>query len=306
MGKAAFGMAGSDFLLNADDVTLGRKLAQGAGGQIFMGRFAEQDVALKESYDMLMNDHNDELVREAAMMTKLRHHNIVRYFGVWQCDGGAGDESEDRVFLVMELCPNGDLRAAAQDPNSTMAERQQWIMQVASAMSYLHGRTPPIVHRDLKPENVLLDTHRNAKVCDFGASKTMENSRDMTAGVGTVAYMAPELMRAFSQNAAKVDVDATKCDMFSFAMLALYVATGKTPYAGLDNNAIFLKVGMNGGRTCIPEEYAGDCEGQEDEDEETDSYARFIELVKQMWQEKPEDRPGFGHVITELGKIFQM
>ena len=74
--KFANEMAGSDLLLNAGDVTMGRKLAQGAGGQIFMGRFADQDVALKESYDMLMNDLNNELIREAAMMTKLRHHTI--------------------------------------------------------------------------------------------------------------------------------------------------------------------------------------------------------------------------------------
>ena len=197
-----------------------------------MGRFADQDVALKESYDMLMNDLNNELVREAAMMTKLRHHNIVRFFGIWPQD-------EDRVFLVMELCPNGDLRDAAQDPESTLKERQQWILQVASAMEYLHGRTPPIVHRDLKPQNVLLDAKRNAKVCDFGTSKTMETTRDMTVGIGTVAYMAPEMMRAFSDRETKIEVDGTKCDVFSFAMLALYVATGKTPYDGLNNNEIY-------------------------------------------------------------------
>merc|ERR1719331_2281252 len=156
-------------------------------------------------------------------MTKLRHPNIVRFFGIWQPGGGGVDQ----VFLVMELCPGGDLRGAAQDPDSTLEERQRWILQVASAMQYLHGRTPPIIHRDLKPQNVLLDSKRNAKVCDFGTSKTMEKSRDMTAGVGTVAYMAPELMQTFSgnENATHVDVDGTKCDVFSFAVLALYVVT---------------------------------------------------------------------------------
>merc|ERR1711939_881143 len=101
----------------------------------------------------------------------------------------------------------------------------------ASAMEYLHGRTPPIIHRDLKPQNVLLDAKRNAKVCDFGTSKTIEKSRDMTAGIGTVAYMAPELMRACSENASKIHIDGTKCDIFSFAVLALHVVTGKAPFA---------------------------------------------------------------------------
>merc|ERR1719472_566909 len=169
-------------------------------------------------------------------MTKLRHHNIVRFFGIWQPAVQTEDES-DRIFLVMEMCPNGDLRDAAEDPNNRLQERKQWILQIASAMKYLHGRTPPIIHRDLKPQNVLLDGKRNAKVCDFGTSKAMEKSRDMTAGVGTVAYMAPELMRAFSENAdaSHCAADGTKCDMFSFAVLALSVATGRPPYQGLSN-----------------------------------------------------------------------
>ena len=286
-----------DLMLNPDDVTLGRKLAQGAGGQIFMGRFTDCDVALKESYDMLMNEHQDELVREAGMMLKLTHHNIVRFFGIWQPEDATGEET-GRVFLVMELCPNGDLRDAAQNPDSSLLQRQQWITQVASAMQYLHGRTPPIIHRDLKPQNVLLDAKGNAKVCDFGTSKVMESSRDMTVGVGTVAYMAPEMMRAFSENSTGAEIDGTKCDVFSFAILALYVATGEAPYAGLDNQDIFLKIGMRGGRTAIPPGYAGT------DNEHGKSYERFVGFVKRMWQQQPEDRPEFQVIVEELENCF--
>lgn len=52
----------NDFLLNPSEVVRGKKLAQGAGGQIFVGVFGRQSVALKESYDVLMNDVHDEVL----------------------------------------------------------------------------------------------------------------------------------------------------------------------------------------------------------------------------------------------------
>ena len=40
----------------------------------------------------------------------------------------------------------------------------------------------------------------------------------------------------------RLELDATKCDVFSFAVLALYVATGARPHSGLTNEGIFVKV----------------------------------------------------------------
>ena len=44
------------------------------------------------------------------------------------------------------------------------------------------------------------------------------------------------------RNQDRVDSDATKCDVFSFAVLALFVATGTVPHCGLSNQQIFVKV----------------------------------------------------------------
>ena len=116
--------------------------------------------------------------------------------------------------------------------------------------------------------------------------------------------MAPEVMKSSSatdDELAEVVPRGTECDVFSFAVLALYVATGAAPFPGLDNNAIYLEVGMRGGRTPIAAGYAGTDDGQKSEG----NYSGFVDLVKQMWQQQPQDRPDFAAIAVALKTIFQ-
>ena len=56
----------------------------------------------------------------------------------------------------------------------------------------------------------------------------------------------------------QLHMDGTKCDVFSFAILALYVATGAEPYKGLSRVQIYFKVkGEGEQRMDIPKTYAG-------------------------------------------------
>jgi len=66
------------------------------------------------------------------------------------------------------------------------------------SLSYLHSKK--IVHRDVKTENMLLDSHRNLKIADFGVARVeAQNPCDMTGETGTLGYMAPEVFHALTK-----------------------------------------------------------------------------------------------------------
>merc|ERR1712151_1041446 len=132
----------------------------------------------------------------------------------------------------------------------------------------------------------------------------------MTVGVGTIAYMPPEVMGAFCEGdaPAQVQLDGTKCDIFSYAVLAQYLMTGVMPHDKLSNQQIFVKVSMSAQRTVIPEYFArqenADQEELSDELEKDGAYTSFVHLVERMWAQEPADRPDFEAICKDLTQMF--
>ena len=104
-------------------------------------------------------------------------------------------------------------------------------MDVAKGMSYLHSRN--VLHRDLKPANILLNEHWVAKVADFGTALAARRSHLRGADVepsapvhpaGTLAYMAPEMMRLDDARSGDKAID-----VWSFGCVLAHIAAGKAP-----------------------------------------------------------------------------
>jgi serine/threonine protein kinase len=100
--------------------------------------------------------------------------------------------------------------------------------QLAAGLAHAHERG--ILHRDLKPANVLLTDDGRPMLVDFNLSedvKSRDSAERATIG-GTLPYMAPEHMEAFSRTGACA-LDG-RCDLFSLGVILYELLTGRYPY----------------------------------------------------------------------------
>ena len=132
-------------------------------------------------------------------------------------------EWEGRPFIVMEHLGGGSLEErlaeeGAQSPDRALA----WLEQAAAALDSAHRHG--VVHRDVKPANLLLDSHGDLHVADFGiASAAGLDSMTLTGTVlGTTGYLSPEQARGERAGPAS--------DLYALAVVAYELLSGQRPF----------------------------------------------------------------------------
>jgi serine/threonine protein kinase len=159
---------------------------------------------------------------QVEILRKVRHPNIVTLIG----------GCLQNWALVYEFIPNGSLDnylgTFGDRKSLSWRTRIQIATNICSALIFLHSIKPHgIAHGDLKPANILLDTHYQAKLGDFGISCQLMKSQDTITPLhltehpkGTLAYIDPEYMRTGEMN--------PQCDVYSFGIILLQLVTGKS------------------------------------------------------------------------------
>ena len=83
---------------------------------------------------------------------------------------GIAVDDDYNIYILSELLPKKSLEDFVNENKGQISLQQKTriLLEVATAVFYLHSQKPPIIHRDIKPKNVFLSGDLTAKLGDFG------------------------------------------------------------------------------------------------------------------------------------------
>ncbi|XP_033260459.1 serine/threonine-protein kinase 33 [Orcinus orca] len=216
--------------------TFGRILGKGSFGMVIeaIDKETETKWAIKRvSKEKAGSSAVKLLEREVTILKSVKHKHIIHLEQVF--------ETPKKMYLVMELCEDGELRGILNRKGHFSENETRWIIRsLASAIAYLHNKD--IVHRDLKLENIMVkssfidandEMNLNIKVTDFGlAVKKQGRSEAMLQTTcGTPIYMAPEVINAHDYS--------QQCDIWSIGVIMYILLCGEAPFMASSEEKLF-------------------------------------------------------------------
>ena len=166
-------------------------LGEGAFGKCFLVQTTSslQPRVIKQiDLNPLSHTERNEALREAKILEKLKHPNVIRFHEVYKT-------RKNKLCIVMEHADDGDLARKIDSLKETMPENVvlDYFVQICLGLKHVHDRK--IVHRDLKSQNIFLKKTGEVKLGDFGIAKVMTHTRDHARSiVGTPYYLSPEIV----------------------------------------------------------------------------------------------------------------
>ncbi len=153
--------------------------------------------------------------REAKILKKLRHKNIVRFYDFVKFDYSFG--------IIIEFVEGDSLKNLMKE-NRIEDDMRIFIMfEILKGVHYLHKKG--IIHRDLKPSNILISNKGEVKISDFGLSLSIEETRITGSGevIGTPSYIAPEIFEGKKYS--------FQSDIFSLGVIFYELFSGENPFS---------------------------------------------------------------------------
>jgi serine/threonine protein kinase len=255
--------------INKMDFVFDCIIGKGGFGRVWRveHRSLRRTFALKEMDKAKIIDKRsvNSVLNERKLLAKLKHPFIVNMQYAFQ--------DLNRLFLVMDLMPGGDLRYHLGKHRTFNEETTKFFIAcIVTSLEFLHLHG--IIHRDIKPENLVLDSRGYLRLTDFGIAMELlsDNSADSS---GTPGYMAPEVMCRQSHG--------PPVDWFAMGVIAFEAMKGFRPYRGKNRAEIreqILSRQVQLRRSDIPEGWS----------------IEAADFINKLLQRKPQHRLGFNGV----------
>ncbi|XP_039190511.1 focal adhesion kinase 1 isoform X16 [Crotalus tigris] len=268
-----------DYEIQRERIELGRCIGEGQFGDVHQGVYVTPEnpamaVAIKTCKNCTSDSIREKFLQEALTMRQFDHPHIVKLIGVI---------TENPVWIIMELCTQGELRSFLQVRKYSLdlASLILYAYQLSTALAYLESKR--FVHRDIAARNVLVSSTDCVKLGDFGLSRYMEDSTYYKASKGKlpIKWMAPESIN-FRRFTSASDVW-----MFGVCMWEILMH-GIKPFQGVKNNDVIGRI-ENGERLPMP----------------PNCPPTLYSLMTKCWAYDPSRRPRFTELKAQLNTILE-
>ncbi|XP_068021337.1 serine/threonine-protein kinase Nek3 [Melanerpes formicivorus] len=244
-------------------------LGEGSFGRALLvqHRISEQKYAMKEIRLPMSSADVENSRKEAVLLAKMKHPNIVAYQESFEADG--------HLYIVMEYCDDGDLMQKIKHQRGKLFPEDtilHWFVQMCLGVKHIHDKR--VLHRDIKSKNVFLTQNGKVKLGDFGSARLLAHPASYACSyVGTPYYVPPEVWESLPYN--------NKSDIWSLGCILYELCTLKHPFQANSWKHLILKI-CKGAYSPLPSHY---------------SYELHY-LVKQMFKRNPKSRPSASTLLA--------
>lgn len=197
------------------------KLGEGGMGTVYAAydRLKKERVAFKQirenaagGWEANNTQEKVVLAHEFQILASLKHPHIISVIDF-------GFTTQEDPYFTMTLLEEPQT-VIQYGRNLSFEQRIDLILQMLLALAYLHRNG--IIHRDLKPDNALVTPNGRLRVLDFGIAVPDRYEHDENTIFGTLAYMAPEMIRGEPVSRAS--------DLYAVGVISYQLFTGNHPF----------------------------------------------------------------------------